>query len=690
MSFFNELKRRNVFKVAAAYIIVAWLLLQVSDTLVPALRLPDWFHSGVAFILIMGFPVAMIFAWAYELTPDGLKKEKEVDKSEFDTSTTGQKLNYAIIGLLVLAVAYFSYDKFVRGPSNATTAQTAQATANVAGTPSGTVRAGDRSIAVLPFANRSNVADDLFFTDGIHDDLLTQLAKIDDLKVISRTSVMEYRETTRKIPEIAAELGVSRILEGGVQRAGNRVRINAQLIDVSTDEHLWAETFDREMTVENIFDIQSEIVRQIVTAVRGELSSEESETLAQLPTQNLEAYEAYMHAKAAVNEGAYTAEKYIRAQEWAEQAVSLDPGFSWASALLAEIHAMAVWIGFDATPERVEALKAALDQAVATDPDSAETQAALGEYHYRVEGDYFAALAAFKKASARQPGNARMWYQVAATQRRIGQFDESIESFERAMRLDPANPEVASDYLLTLMFNGDYEKGTPLAEQSIARFPKEDTLRSHLAFMHIHGNGDIVEARRQLDQMRPSAGYEYVSLATRLTLYERDFEAALRVWDLPEVIEFANYQSSPSGWRGRVLGEIHLMLGEHDKATRILNEFVARQRARDVLAPKSRAFSLINVALAYALTDRPEQALEAMTESQAIINSISDRMAGGAIDSLAARILALTGQEEKALQEIERLVDTPASRLTRWSATLDPRWDFFRDNARFIELIRPE
>jgi TolB-like protein/Tfp pilus assembly protein PilF len=692
MSLFNELKRRNVFKVAAAYIIVAWLLLQVSDTLVPALHLPDWFHSGVAFLLIMGFPIAMIFAWAFEMTPEGLKKEKEVGRSESVSGSKGQKLNYAIMALLVLAVIYFAFDKFALDPRrDAGIAQTTQQAAGEADVAAESIEPepDEKSIAVLPFANRSNVSEDLFFTDGIHDDLLTQLAKIDDLKVISRTSVMEYRDTSKKIPEIAKELGVATILEGGIQRAGKRIRINAQLIDVNTDEHLWAETFDREMTVENIFEIQSEITRQIVTAVRGELSSEETAALTQLPTQSLEAYEAYMHAKAAILESAYTAEKYLRAEQWAEKAVALDPEFTWGWSILVEAHVHSVWLGSDASAERVNAAKYALQQAMAGDPESSEAQTALGEYLYRIEGDYVAALAAFKKASARQPGNAHTMYQVASTQRRIGQFNESIASFEKALRLDPANVPTVSDYLITLMFNGEYEKGVPLAEKAIQRFPRDDVLKSHLAFMYINWKGDLSKARVLLNEMTPTAGFEYVSLATQLPLYERDFSKALATWDSPEVIKYSGYRASRSGWRGRELGEIHQLLGNQDKAVEVLKEFIADESARESLAVRNRAFQLINMALAFALTNEPQRALETMKEATSAIRSVADGLASAPIDGSATRILALVGQHDQALQEIERLLDTPGSDLTRWSLTLDPRWDFFRDDERFNDLIRP-
>jgi TolB-like protein/Tfp pilus assembly protein PilF len=689
VSFFNELKRRNVFRVALAYSITGWLIAQIAGLAADSFGAPGWVMKMIITMLLLGFPVAMVMAWAYDLTPDGLRRDAGDEAAQ---SAGKSKLDRAITIALVAALAYFAYDKFVIGSQrDVVTVQTTQQAIDVieATAESAESLPHEKSIAVLPFANRSNLSEDLFFTDGIHDDLLTQLAKIDDLKVISRTSVMEYRDTSKKIREIAAELGVATILEGGVQRAGKRIRINAQLIDVNTDEHLWAETFDREMTVENIFEIQSEIARQIVTAVRGELSTEDTIKLTQFPTQSLDAYEAYLHARAAVNEAAYTADKYIRAQEWAEKAVALDPEFTLAWSLLAESHGQAVWMGYDISAERVRAAKYALEQAMAGDPESAEAQTALGYYLYHIEGDYVAALVAFKKASVRQPGNSNIMYRIGATQRRIGLLTESIASFEKALRLDPANVQTVSEYLFTLFLNADYEKGVPLTEKAIQRFPHDDIFKSHLAFMYINWKGDLSRARTLLNEMTPSAGYEYVSLATLLPRYERDLDEALSVFDEPEVVEYSSYGSS--WWAPAVeLGGIQQLLGNHDLATRTLEEFIEKESTRETLAVRNRSFQLINLALAYALIDEPEKALEIMKDAKTTIKSVADGLAGAAIDASAARILALVGQHDLALQEVERLFDSPAGYMTRWSLTLDPHWDFFRDNERFNELIRPE
>ena len=699
MSFFNELKRRKVFKVAAAYIIVGWLIMQAGEVMGPALRLPEWVNSTLAFFLILGLPLALIFAWAFEMTPEGIKKEKDIDRSQSITKNTGRKLDFTIIGLLVVALVYFIWesryqasdvDPISPGDELVTEQSVEQIDPDVSAETPANLIPDKRSIAVLPFANRSNLQDDLYFTDGIHDDLLTQLAKIKSLKVISRTSVMNYRDTDKQIPEIARELGVATILEGGVQRAGKRIRINAQLIDVNTDEHLWAETFDREMTVENIFEIQSEITRHIVTAVRGELTSTETEALAQLPTQSLEAYEAYMRAKAATNQSAYTPEKYLLAQEWAEKAVAIDPGFTWAWAVLVEVHAQAVWMGNDVSDERFEAAANALKQAMARVPDSAEAQAALGDYLYRINGDYHAAREAYEKASDQQPGNANFMMKLAATLRRIGEFDDAIANFEKALQLDPANAMATSDYLVTMWLNGDYEKAIPLAERAIRQFPNDEVLKGHLGLMYIDGQGDLAKARTLLDGMTPVPGFEYANLVTTFYLLDRDFGQALAAWDISEVIKFSAYRSNPHGWRGRALGEIYYLLGEKEKAAKLLHEFISTENVNTLQVPRNRAFQLSNQALAFALLGDSTKALEYMDQAITTSESVGDALANGAIRGMRARLLAIVGQREQALVEIQRLLDTPGSYLSRWMLTLDPRWDFMRDDERFNELIKPE
>jgi len=313
-SFIQELMRRKVFRVAAAYLVVAWVLLQVVATVAPILDLPNWISRAALVLLALGFPVSIVLAWAFELTPDGIKR----DASQNPAGPGGnRKVELLIIGVLSFTVVYFAADKFVLTDNEAT------ATTEIG-----------KSVAVLVFDNLSGDTANDPFTLGIHDDLLTSISRIGSIKTISRTSVLQYRGTTKTIPEIARELGVATILEGGIQRSGNRVRINAQLIDASVDEHLWAETYDRELTAENIFAIQSEIATAIANALRATLTEDEQRRLVNVPTRNIAALETYFIGKRMLEDR--TKESLRAAVEYFETVIDLDPNFALAYSGLAD------------------------------------------------------------------------------------------------------------------------------------------------------------------------------------------------------------------------------------------------------------------------------------------------------------------------------------------------------------------
>jgi len=295
MSFVEELKRRNVFRVAIAYVIIAWLILQVGDTLAPALHLPESVNTALAFFLILGFPVAIILAWAYELTPEGLKKEKDVDRSNSITHVTGRKLDYFIIAVLVLALGYFAFDKFVLDPSR--DAELVQATTEAVteqATESREAETADKSIAVLPFVNMSDDASNEYFSDGISEEILNALAKVKDLKVAGRTSSFAFKTRSEDLRTIGEALRVSHILEGSVRKSGIQVRVTAQLVKADNGYHLWSQTYDRELT--DIFAIQDEIAAEILIQLKAQLLDEERQLLASQPTDS-EVYDLYLLAR---------------------------------------------------------------------------------------------------------------------------------------------------------------------------------------------------------------------------------------------------------------------------------------------------------------------------------------------------------------------------------------------------------
>ena len=395
MSLFNELKRRNVFRVGTAYVVVAWLLIQVAETVFPLFGFDDRPARMVVIMLAIGLIPTLIFSWAFELTPEGLKKEKDVDHSQSVLLDTGKKLDRMIMVVLAIALGYFAFDKFVLDPQRdaasldvATEEAVEQAFAEAAAAVPG------QSIAVLPFDNRSNREEDQFFTDGMHDEVLTRLARIATLKVISRTTVMRYRDTEKSIPEIAEELSVATILEGGVQRVGNQVRINMQLINAQTDEHLWAEIYDRELTAKNLFAIQSDISRAIARALRATLTSDEEQMLEQVPTENLAAYDAYVSARMKLDSIAKEDMRQAIAQF--TLATQLDPDFASAWAGLCQAHLGLYKQSSDR--QYFEAAEAACNQALLLDESHVEVHIALGSL-YRTLGKYSRAQVSLQRAN---------------------------------------------------------------------------------------------------------------------------------------------------------------------------------------------------------------------------------------------------------------------------------------------------
>jgi len=396
LSLFNELKRRNVFRVGAAYVVSSWLLIQVAETIFPLFGFGDAPARLLVVVLAIGFIPTLIFSWVFELTPDGLKKEDDLVRSQSITPVTGKKLDRMITVVLVLALGYFAFDKFALDPARDVQIAeiAAQAGAEQAREEARLGMRNEKSIAVLPFINRSQQQEDEYFTDGMHDEVLTRLAKIATLKVISRTSVMRYRDTDKSIPEIAKDLSVATILEGGVQRVGKQVRINVQLINAHTDEHLWAEIYDRELTARNLFAIQSDISKAIAQALRAALTSDEEQALEDVPTENLAAYDAYVSVRVKLDSVAK--EDLSQAVAQFTLATQLDPNFASAWAGLCQAHLGLYKQSSDR--QYFEAAEAACNQALVLDDSRVEVHIALGAL-YRTLGRYSRAQVSLQRAN---------------------------------------------------------------------------------------------------------------------------------------------------------------------------------------------------------------------------------------------------------------------------------------------------
>lgn len=443
MNFFSELKRRNVIRVAVAYIIVSWLLLQVSDTLVPALHLPEWFHSGVAFVLILGFPLSLIFAWAFELTPDGIKKEKQVAQTESIRHLTGRKLDFAIIGALALAVAYFLFERSGEQATPAT----------VSDMPAVIEESIQPSIAVLPFVDMSPEGDQEYFSDGISEELLNLLVRVDGLDVASRTSSFSYKGEDLNISEIAKELKVAHVLEGSVRKAGNTVRITAQLIDTATDRHLWSDTYDRDLT--DIFKIQDEIANSIVNALRSELGLLDSATaiVVKADTNSLDAYQLYLEAR-----GLFQARKNLgRSIELYNQAIGLDPEFARAWEGLAAVFYVAEGWGVEGEGLREKARSAA-EKAIALNPGLSMARTVSATISNNMDSNFQLGMTQFDRAIENDPMNATAWFWRGIDYSNLGFFEKAASDMRKCIEIDPAYMNCYRHLSRVYAMKGEFEK----------------------------------------------------------------------------------------------------------------------------------------------------------------------------------------------------------------------------------------
>jgi len=679
---FTELKRRNVFRVGLVYVVVAWILAQVAELALDSFDAPGWVIKAFLMFLALGFPVALIFAWAFEITPEGLKKEKDVDRTQSITPETGRKLDYVIVGLLVLGIGYLAADKFflrdaVDQPAD--TAQVAETDIGAAATAELVEAAAaetlEASVAVLPFTTRSSNDEDIFFTDGVHDDLLTQLAKIGSLKVISRTSVMEYRDTTKKIPEIADELGVATVLEGAVQRAGTRVRINAQLISADTDEHLWAETFDRELSAENIFDIQSEIALSIAAALKTTLSPEEQTRLETPLTNNLEAMNAYRRADHLLN----TLE--IGDADKAERelmfALELDPAFAAAYAMQARLQLGRYWFD-EPDPKYRELAWEAIEKARSLDPDLPEADISEGRYYYWGFLDYDKAREFLARASAKVPNNAELHRVLGWVRRRDGDFAGAIEVLRRAAELDPRNINTILSVSETYGYLLDWDSMEEWLDRGESVDPASTYLLTVRADLLEQRDGDIKGAQNAL--RRAGVADFFVAFNRwRLDIVAGDYEAALSGSNFGSAAVSRSSLSLPAMIRGLT----HFFAGDPDAARAELEQARGDLEARRTDSPEDariyRALCWVYAGLGDA--DAARQICE-----QSLVLAPVDAIVSQQYRRGAAIGLAMVGDADRALDLIEETLSLPAGYSVPWYE-FEPGFRSIHDHPRFLALM---
>jgi len=675
MSLFSELKRRNVFRVGIAYAVAAWVMLQIADLVLENIPAPGWVMQVFMLALAIGFPITLIMAWAFEMTPEGLKRETAVDRSQSITPQTGRKLDRAIIVLLALAVVFLIIDPFDESNEPMRSGTSAEQATSIL-TKEAPVTL-EKSVAVLPFAFRSNNPDDEFFAEGMHDDLLTQLAKIGSLKVISRTSVMEYRDTTKKIPEIAAELGVATIVEGGVQRSGSRMRFNAQLINARTDEHLWAETYDRELTAENLFDIQAEIARAIANALQATLSPQEEARIGRALTNDLKAWESYQRAM--FYRRSQTVQGINSGITEIDRALALDSQFAAAWGLKATLLLLTYWF-YDTDIATRDAARDAIQRGREIDPGLGELDLAEAYYYYWGFRNYEKALTLVDRAAEALPSGSLVHQARGFILRRMGDWEGTLAAMDTVAELDPWDTANLSDIGFTLTVLRRFDEAKPAFDKAMKSDPNDPANAWRMAEYNLQAHGDVAQ----------NAYLSHLSVATnplnqwytwRSALYMDDFETAFN--DVTEwqerFLEAKDFHVS----RPMLNGLTHLYAGDPEKARPLL--ISSKQEFEALLQEKPANFAVVRslCLISGGLGDRADadkfchDALELAPR---------DAFVAGMIKFDSAVGLALAGDATGAAKILEAMLDGDVG-PTMYQVMYHPAFDGMREHEAYIELL---
>ena len=555
MSLFEELKRRNVIKVAAVYLIVGWLLLQVSDTLAPALHLPEWIHSAVAFILILGLPIAVVFAWAYELTPEGLKKEKDVDRSQSITHVTGRRIDFVIIGLMAVALIYFAADKFLGTPAG--DAVQATATAEV-------TEEADHSIAVLPFVNMSDDPGNEYFSDGLSEELLNALVRSGGLKVTGRTSSFAFKNQNTDLREIGRLLNVANVLEGSVRKYENRVRITAQLIKTADGYHLWSETFDREL--DDIFAIQEEIAGHVTGALQVALlgSPTNQNAAGANAERNAQAYEEYLRGMYVYQRNIDDRDGLARARDHFVRALEIDVNYiegHWGMFKTWDRWHRNAHGPYEESAEQIAFYAAKLKQLA---PGS-EQELSANARSTTIQGHPLQAGEILKDAVKRYPGSTRILARYGGQAVILGNYDDGIAALREAIRLDPLSLEYMSNMASVQHRAGDCEGVRHTMDRAMGLDTRAGRVRYHLAMCIFETTGNASQAL-EIASNEP-LGFMHDTASAILQHHLGDVESAQRRLDsmVADYGDSAAYQ----------YGQVYAQWGETDKALGWLETAVA-------------------------------------------------------------------------------------------------------------------
>src|SRR5438128_27195 len=657
--FFEELKRRKVYRVAIAYIVAGWALAQGLAQVLPVFDISNSVIRVVIALLLIGFPVALVLAWVFDVTSEGIKTTPTVASGGHRRRNV---LMLAAAGVVIsIAAGFFLL-------------------------PRAAARKIDKSIAVLPFENLSDEKENAYFADGIQDDVLTNLSKIGDLKVISRTSVMPYRGKTQNLREIGKTLGVSNILEGSVRRSGNRVRVNVQLIDATTDEHLWASDYDRDLT--DVFAIQTDLAQKITEALQAKLSPSERAQIERKPTENGEAYLAFVQAHNLQN-AVEDLGKLKQSEQLYARAIELDPKFALALACYSQLES---WIfhTFDPTQERREKAGTLAERALQLQPDLPETHLALGFSYYYGDNNYDAALREFEIARQGLPNESDAYLAIGAIQRRQGKWAESTANLEKAVSLNPKDTfplqNLAFNYQMLRNFdaaNKTIDRGLQINPRGVGLWE----IKSKLAIAE-KGDLSVSEKAFQAVTSMPMSNVEKLWIASaraEVFLLERKYKEGLREAEsLPDDLLRTEFPQHLSG-KYYLIGFARKALQDEAGARAV---FLRAKELLDAQLKESPDAADMHIQLAKVLACLGEKdaALAEARRATELVPESKDAFGGPEIAAGVAEVHAILGDNGRAIEILDRLLSRPSA-VTVQGLKVNPIWDSLRSDPRFQALI---
>jgi TolB-like protein/Flp pilus assembly protein TadD len=660
--FFEELKRRKVYRVAIAYVVGSWALAQGLSQVLPVFEIPNSAIRGVIALLLVGFPIALVLAWMFDITSSGIERTSTAEAHPQPKSRRRRNVILLAAGgaMVSIAAGFFLLPRAV-------------------------AHKVDKSIAVLPFENLSDDKENTYFADGIQDDVLTNLSKIGDLKVISRTSVMQYRGNATNVREIGKALGVSNVLEGSVRRSGNKVRVNVQLIDANTDEHVWANDYDRDVT--DVFAIQSDLAQKIAEALQAKLSPGEKSQMTRTPTENGEAYLAFVQAHN-LSSAFEDFDKLKQSQQLYQRAIELDPNFALAIAHYSQLQS---WVHhtFDPAPMRREKARTLAERALELQPDLPEGHLALGCSYYYGDNNYDAALKEFEMARQGLPNESEMYLYIGAIQRRQGKWAESTANLEKAVNLNPKDVWQLQNLTFNYQMQRNYSKANEVIDRALTLNPTSMELLGLKSKFAIAEKGDFSVAEKAFEAVKSTPMTDEQKLKTAsaradVFLLERKYSEGLQQ---AESLPDDQLASFPGGLWSKYFDIGFARKALQDEPGARAAFLRAKSAAQDELKRNPDAAKLhMQLAKTLAFLGEKDAALAEAQRASELQPESRDAFEGPDITEGMAEVQAILGEKDRAIEILDGLLSRPSA-LTVQNLQIDPIWDPLRSDPRFQDLL---